>query len=582
MNNRGRLFYLLLFGCLPLLLSGCSEVDRSLPADSLTGEWQGLLSVPETHQQIILDIRRDEAGQLSGAITIAGNEAASGPADIIRYQGGQFYLERTRPAIFFSAQLAADESGLAGRWIRGRVGLPLTFQRSDSTRRGDITGRWRGELHVPASDIGLVLDFRKNWAGSWQPVLHSPELNARNLPVEALKRNGDSLSFEVLLIQAKYSGRLSDSSHYAGFWRWPQNDAPLPVLLNKSAADPIEYLKPPTLDDGWQTGSAEGIDSERLLEMFKAIESDRFTGVNSVVIVKDDLLIAEGYFNGCRRDMPQRLAEASHGIMALITGAALQQDLLKGGGAYVLPYLLEKYPDALIDDAAKKTISVDHLLTMTSGLACDDWKSTTLGGAAKMYRARDWTGLILDLPLSYPPGERWQHCSGAMMLLAEMLGSAAGKPFEDYAAEAFFEPLGISDVRWQVSPMGQADAAGGLLLSARDMAKVGRLLLNGGRWDDQTILEPEWVKQVFDRRRPAEGSRILSEYYGYLWWHDSYAFGADEGDTAVLFAGGDGGQFIFVFPEFRMVAVFTGSNFKSRRAALPIQLVKEYILDAML
>ena len=86
---------------------------------------------------------------------------------------------------------------------------------------------------------------------------------------------------------------------------------------------------------------------------------------------------------------------------------------------------------------------------------------------------------------------------------------------------------------------------------------------------------------LFSKKRRVDGSRIFSEYFGNLWWHDQYPVGKSSQTTPVLFAAGDGGQFIFVLPEHNLLAIFTGENYASPRSALPIQLVKKYVLPSL-
>jgi hypothetical protein len=135
----------------------------------------------------------------------------------------------------------------------------------------------------------------------------------------------------------------------------------------------------------------------------------------------------------------------------------------------------------------------------------------------------------------------------------------------EFANKNLFGPLGITDVGWQTSPQGIGIGWGEMLLKAHDMAKIGWLYLNKGRWENKQIVPTAWVEQSTRGHIDA----TLFDQYGYQWWIDSAGF---------YMAVGYKGQFIFVVPDKNMVAVFTSDMFED--FPIPKKLLTEYIIPA--
>ena len=106
------------------------------------------------------------------------------------------------------------------------------------------------------------------------------------------------------------------------------------------------------------------------------------------------------------------------------------------------------------------------------------------------------------------PDKVWNYSGGSTQLLAGIVQKAAGVPFEDFAREALLEPLGITAFEWVRMPNGETAAASGLRLRPRDMAKLGQLMLDDGKWDGRQIVSAEWVREsALPRRTPTSGGR---------------------------------------------------------------------------
>lgn len=202
-------------------------------------------------------------------------------------------------------------------------------------------------------------------------------------------------------------------------------------------------------------------------------------------------------------------------------------------------------------DARKRRMTLRDLLTMTSGL---DWNEDLPyddpnNPSDLMEAADDWVQFVIDRPMKDEPGSVFAYSSGATELLAHIFKRETGVDIENYARSHLFGPLGIRDYYWKRTPLGVVDTEGGLYLRAEDLAKIGLLYLNAGRWNGQPLMTSDWVKESLTPRIDAgEGFQ-----YGYQWWL------LPHGDAKRLawLARGMGGQRLIVVPEEHLIVVST-------------------------
>jgi CubicO group peptidase (beta-lactamase class C family) len=202
-------------------------------------------------------------------------------------------------------------------------------------------------------------------------------------------------------------------------------------------------------------------------------------------------------------------------------------------------------------DARKRRMSLRDLLTMTSGL---DWNEDLpyddpANPSDLMEASDDWVQFVIDRPMKNEPGTVFAYSSGATELLAYIFQRETGVDIENYARSHLFGPLGIRDYFWKRTPLGVVDTEGGLYLRAADLAKIGQLYLNGGRWHGQPLMTSDWVKESLTPRIDAgDGFQ-----YGYQWWL------LPHGDPPRLawVARGMGGQRLLVIPEEQLIVVST-------------------------
>src|SRR5262249_47541301 len=204
-------------------------------------------------------------------------------------------------------------------------------------------------------------------------------------------------------------------------------------------------------------------------------------------------------------------------------------------------------PASVEADPRRQSLSIRHLLTMTSGFDCD-----TQGGEkalAAMRRSTDWVAFTLALPMRAEPGSQYAYCSCNNHLLSSILTVTTGESLLEFTRKNLFRPIGINEVIWPADPMGRTHGWGDLHLYPRDMARFGLLYLNRGRWGDTQIVPADWV------RESSTASVTVREGvgYGYSWWINTAR-------PPIFEAVGRGGQRIAVLPKESMVVVFTGGG----------------------
>jgi hypothetical protein len=205
---------------------------------------------------------------------------------------------------------------------------------------------------------------------------------------------------------------------------------------------------------------------------------------------------------------------------------------------------------------------------MTCGLDCQDGGRNKFKGMYAMWRSKDWAQYVLDLPMIEQPGERYEYCSGASYLLSAILQKTTGMRSLDFARKYLFAPLGITDAFWETSPQGIDFGYDQLLLKPHDMAKIGWLYLNNGKWGEKQVVPAAWVEA--SRWRHVEIASPLADHFGYQWYVDE----------AYFWALGAWGQFIFIAPEKNIVAVFTSAVPMGKPFLKVKKLFKDYILTS--
>ena len=328
---------------------------------------------------------------------------------------------------------------------------------------------------------------------------------------------------------------------------------------------PASEASPYWPTDAWRTSTPEeqGMDSERLADMLAAIGVHNYN-IDAVLVVRNGYLVAEAYLNPHGPDGKHKVYSCTKSVISALVGIAIDRGYIEGVDQPVLSFFPDRTAANL--DARKEAMTLEHLLTMSTGLDCRDSYLYRWQGLREMEGSEDWVQHVLDLPMVAEPGARFEYCNGASFLLSAIVQEATGKNANLFAREHLFPPLGISDARWLSGLQGITIGWSDLYLRPRDMAKIGYLYLNGGRWEGQQVVPAAWVEASTRKHIAA----TLQDGYGYQWWTT---------DNGVYMALGYAGQFIFVVPEVNMVVVFV-SALPERDFYVPQRLLEDYIVPA--
>ncbi len=337
------------------------------------------------------------------------------------------------------------------------------------------------------------------------------------------------------------------------------------------------YHLPEKVNDGWEISSPEkeGIDPVKMHELMLAILNQKYKNIHSVLLVKNGKLILEEYFHGFHRKKRHQTRSAMKSIGSVLTGIAIDRGFISSEDVKIYPYFKSYEPEEKWD-ARVRDVTLKSLLTMTSGYDCDDVQGN-YNCERNMYKSDDWVEYALNLPMAHNPGEHWAYNSASLWLVGEIISKESNLSIPEFADQYLFEPLGINDVQWWFSPRGSAWLAGGAEMRPRDMAKFGHMVLDSGKWKGRQIVSREWIEKSTREHIRNSGGHWG---YGYLWWVGSTVINGREIHT--FLASGNGGQKIYVFPEFDLVAVFTGGNYNSKLSSQPDQMLINYILPAMI
>lgn len=235
----------------------------------------------------------------------------------------------------------------------------------------------------------------------------------------------------------------------------------------------------------------------------------------------------------------------------------------------------------------KGEITIEHLLTMTSGLEWDEWGAPLSSAANDMvgiwYQDKDPISYILERPLVNEPGSSFTYSGGNTTLLGEIIKNATNQDFESFSKEYLFRPLEVDSSHWSIRyENGVVEAAGSLELIPRDMIKVGVTCLNNGLWHEERIVSENWVNKSAAEYPGNHGINIPGvasgrQGYSYSWWTKEYTHAGRK--SKMYDAGGWGGQNIMVLPDENMVVVFTGGNYTVK--AHPHEILERFIIPAI-
>lgn len=263
--------------------------------------------------------------------------------------------------------------------------------------------------------------------------------------------------------------------------------------------------------------------------------------------IVDDTVWKEQYYNGYDKSDYVTSFSVAKSFVATLTGIATEEGAISSIDDPVTGYL------DYLDAATFGDITIRHLLNMRSGLNANEGYYNPFGDVAKYYYGTNLDKYLTKVKKKSPPDQYFEYLSVNTQLLADVLEEATGIPLQQYLEERLWVPLGMqSDGLWSIDSKKNRQVKAFCCISAKamDFARLGRLYLNNGSWNGKQILSQQWISQTLDY---PEGNIDWQDYpYSFQWRITRYG---------AYFAKGIKGQYIYVFPDKKLVAVRFGKSY---------------------
>lgn len=469
---------------------------------------------------------------------------------------------------------------IRGRWIRPGTAVNSGRAASAVVLRAAGANRWVGEVRPLQDEFTLYLLMRGRPDGSLDAVLRNPDrdIGTQN-GARRLVREGDVVRLmgrrgadgpERELAAGRYDAETQAFTlAFPGrggtydFARDGDDSAFYPRGRNPGR---YAYRPPPPRADGWPVGTLDeaGIDRpamERLVQSLleTPMDSTDAPQIHALLVARHGRLVLEEYFHGHSRDQLHDTRSAAKSLTAITIGAALRSGAPLSLSSPVYQVMNGgTFPADL--EPAKRTMTLEHLLTMSSGYFCDDTNDSAPGNEEVMNEQTaepDWYLYTLRVPLATPPGENSVYCSASPNLALGMLGRATQETPLNAFDRLVAGPMQIDRYAWFLDPVGHPYGGGSVRLLPRDFLKLGQLMLNGGSWAGRRILDPGFVAAATSPQY-----HLRNVFYGYLWWVEDVPY--KDRVVRSFSARGAGGQVVIVVPELDLVVATMAGNYSSR------------------
>jgi CubicO group peptidase (beta-lactamase class C family) len=568
------------------------STPQTAASDALVGIWGSENSFgPSVRGELTLD-----AGQPQWRARIAGFDVP------VHREKDAITFSLANNAGEFRGDVSADGHTVTGDWIQpvgttlnNRYATPVRFHQA----RPEI---WTGQV-VPLDDrISFYVSIQRAPDSSLTAFIRNPEFNffrRRSYRVEVSgtkvtltnsQNSGDTIRGTFDPKSDRLLLPVLEDHPPLQFTRRETGDAP-GLFPRAPGGASYSYRKPAATDDGWQTASlAEvGLDAAPIAELIQKITSanlqDNPVNIHSLLIARHGKLVLEEYFYGQTREQTHDTRSASKTYGPVLAGIARDLGTKIGPETPVYPLFPQYKPFAHWDDR-KSNLTLRDLMTMTSGLACDDNDDHSPGQEDTMQEQRaqpDWYKYTLDLPVAHDPGgDKAVYCSAGMNLVGGVVRNATDIWLPEFFEEHLARPLQFHTYHINLTPTGEAYMGGGLSIRPRDEIKLGQLYLSGGTWNGRRIVSSEWVAEsTTPHSNFAPMMDIdLDHQYGYGWHINPLK--TTSHTYRSFSAGGNGGQIVIVIPELDLVICFNGGSYGefAKWYRWSLELVPKYIIPA--
>lgn len=250
---------------------------------------------------------------------------------------------------------------------------------------------------------------------------------------------------------------------------------------------------------------SQGVSSARVAAFLGALKDDPTLDMHGVVILKNGVVITEAPFGA----YDQKVWHITHSECKSITGLAVGI-LIDEGKLSLDDRIVDIFADRInkIGQFTHRSMTIRHLLTMTSGVSFNEAGSVT---------ETDWVKCFLESMVLKEPGSTFNYNSMNTYMLACTIKQVTGQSLTEYLKPRLFEPLGIENFFWETCPMGNEKGGWGLYILPEDIAKIGQLVLDGGRFEGRQLVSESWIREATSAQ--VYPPKTLGDYdYGYQIW----------------------------------------------------------------
>ena len=576
-------------GC--LLAAPTSAMQPALSTDPLIGIWGMEMSLgPMLHGE--LTVHRGTNGWYARMASVETHFAPTG--DSVRFAFAANMGE-------FRGVLLKGHRAIQGFWIQPPMPVLGSAFTTPMTLAAQGGNTWSGNVRPLLPTYSVYLSVQRTASGSLIGVFRNPELNDNaRFSQFRVSRIGDSVVFSAgpdsLKPLARVAGTLDSTGAEAmlvkgaavptnAAWRLSLRWAPLGRVLTLAPmgeAQAIglfpripykaryEYVPPMSDSDGWRTrrAAAVGFDESRLAHLVQRVAdtlpaAPREPLIHSLLIARHGALVLEEYFRGYERDRPHDIRSVGKTLASILLGVAMKRGVNASPSTPLASLMAQQEPFRNADPR-KGRITLAHVMTHSTGLACDDDDDDSPGNENTLQNQTDeldWWKYMMDLSMKNDPGAYYAYCSGTMNLMSAALTNATRTWLPAFFDASIAKPLHFGPYYFNLSPTLQGYLGGGAFLRPRDLLKLGQLYLDGGKWAGDQIVTPAWVTTSTTKQIewPRRSENVSAGSDGYAWHLNTIK--ANGREYREYEANGNGGQLLMVLPELDLVVVFTGGNY---------------------
>lgn len=466
-------------------------------------------------------------------------------------------------------------------------GILVSINCSNKSRSNDsnsLIGFWQSPEE---DDWKFVYEIKKDSFGNYEGKVHSfwfgskeiestiKEINYKHPHLEFISNSEANIKneFEVDFKNQKLVGKILYGDGSEKSWILERVKEIFVIGLyprRKTANEKYTYVynQPEELNDGLATANSksQGIEPELVKQTVEKIISGEYGSIHSFLVVRNNKLVIEEYFYGRDRETLHSLSSATKSIVSLLIG--LTKD--RGNITNVQEKLFSFFPEYnSIKTSESEKITLEHVLAMKTGFQHEEEKWRSSSNKIKT---------LLERNVIQEPGKIFNYDNGGANLLNGIIKNVTRIHADKFAEKYLFQPLNIKKYNWDFAKQnGFPDGSGSLRMRPRDMAKIGMLVLNHGKWQGKQIISSNWIDKSTRSHSIINPGKAAYGYQWWILWHEI------EGKKfKAIFASGSGSKFIFIIPDLDLVTVFTGGNFNMKDHYAPIQMLEKYILKAII